>query len=73
VGVAFTHLLQMWRRLLRSHAQPLAELYASHVTELSLVDTCGEDGDIARLPWLVLERCYGSSCGCMTACAALLG
>jgi hypothetical protein len=56
--VLLSHLLQAWRLLQRSHAQPLAELYASHVTELSLGDTRGENGDVARPPWLVLGRLF---------------
>jgi hypothetical protein len=48
--VLLSHLLQAWRLLQRSHAQPLVELYASHETELSLGDTRGEDGDVARPP-----------------------
>jgi hypothetical protein len=48
--VLLSHLLQAWRLSQRSYAQPLAELYASQVTELSLGDTRGEDGDVARPP-----------------------
>jgi hypothetical protein len=58
--VLLSHLLQAWRLLQRSYAQPLTELYASQVTELSLGDTRGEDRDVARPPWLVLGRLFDS-------------
>lgn len=50
--ILLSHFLQAWR------LSPFTQLYASHVTELSLGDTRGEDGDVARPPWVVLGRLF---------------